>query len=123
MKQIDAKREERRQSAMFSGLAEKPERKKGDTDESYRKKLESHEKATTRLQEMRQAMSHGEAQRLLVGYYRQPDENGKRQTEYDKQTGELKESYRERANALSALYGLPKAEWRKTIGERRRTSL
>ncbi len=69
---------------------------------------------------MRQGIGHGEAQQLLADYYRRPDENGKKQTEIDKQTKKLKESYRDKARALSKLYGLPEDAWSKWRAGRRK---
>lgn len=125
-KQVEAKREERRQNVIAAGLADKPERSHNDTDRDYQKKLDSHRKAVETLRKMTDTLglSHDRAQQMLVDYYRRIDEKGKRQTEYDKRTGSIKDSYRERAKALSKYFGEAEnawREWRRTAMKRAET--
>lgn len=108
MQQVADRLQEEQQTVVSEGLEPEPKRTRKDDDESYQKKLDTHEKARRRFQEMVQArnIDHARAQQLLVESYRKLDDKGKPQTELNaKNSRAFDESYWAKAVALAKLYG------------------
>ena len=126
VEQVETKIKEKKGGVLFEGLKPNPKPPKRE-EKAYQEKLKSHQeklearkKARGKMQDMVKTLdiSHDQAQKLLVEYFRKPDKYGiprrdeKRRllTEKNKRTikiGDYYDSYKKKAQALAKLYGKP----------------
>ena len=103
MKQVDTRREEKKQSAVYEAMKPTPNRKNYKSDKTYQEQIKQRKKAKERIEEMiaTLGLSHEKAQELLVDYHQ------------GQGTRSLSPAHILKGKALAKLYGKPEGAWRK----------